>query len=84
MIRITGMNSGLDTDSIIKELIKAKSDKLNTLKKSKTKLEWKQDAWKTTNSKIYNFYSKQLGNLRFQSSFKKKPPRFPMRMSHPL
>lgn len=72
MIRITGMNSGLDTDSIIKELIKAKSDKLNTLKKSKTKLEWKQDAWKTTNSKIYNFYSKQLGNLRFQSSFKKK------------
>ena len=72
MIRITGMNSGLDTDSIIKELIKAKSDKLNTLKKSKTKLEWKQDAWKTTNSKIYNFYSKQLSNLRFQSSFKKK------------
>lgn len=72
MIRITGMNSGLDTDSIIKELMKAKSEKLNTLKKAKTKLEWKQDAWKTTNSKIYSFYSKHLGNLRYQSSFKKK------------
>ena len=71
-IRITGMNSGLDTDAIIADLIKAKSEKLNTLKKSQTKLEWKQDVWKTTNSKIYSFYSKALSNMRYQSSFNKK------------
>lgn len=71
-IRITGMNSGLDTDAIISELIKAKSEKLDTLKKSQTKLEWKQDVWKTTNSKIYSFYSKALSNMRYQSSFNKK------------
>ena len=71
-IRITGMNSGLDTDTIIQELVKAKSEKLNTLKKEQTKLSWTQDVWKTTNSKIYSFYNKSLSNFRFQSTFNKK------------
>ena len=52
-IRITGMNSGLDTESIITELVKAKSVKKDSLVKAKTKLEWKQDAWKSLNTKIY-------------------------------
>ena len=39
-IRITGMNSGLDTESIITELVKAKSVKKDSLVKAKTKLEW--------------------------------------------
>ena len=60
MIRITGMNSGLDTDSIIKELIKAKSDKLNTLKKSKTKLEWKQTKWKDLNTYVKSLVSRGI------------------------
>lgn len=71
-IRITGLNSGLDTDSIITELIKAKSEKLNTLKGAQTKLEWKQTSWKTANSKIYSFYNSALSNMKYQSSYKKK------------
>ncbi|MBQ0042826.1 MAG: flagellar filament capping protein FliD [Lachnospiraceae bacterium] len=72
MIRITGMNSGLDTDGIIKELTAARNKKKEKLVKSQTRMEWKQDSWKTLNSKIKSFYSSTLSNMRFQSSFKKK------------
>lgn len=71
-IRITGMNSGLDTESIISELVKAKSVKKDNLVKAQTKLEWKQNAWKELNSKVCNFYRKTLSNMRFQSDYLKK------------
>lgn len=71
-IRITGLNSGLDTESIISELVSAKSMKVSSLKKEKIRLSWKQDAWKELNSKIYNLYSNVLGNLRLSSSYVKK------------
>ena len=71
-IRITGMNSGLDTESIITELVKAKSVKKDDLVKAQTKLQWKQDAWKELNSKVYSFYSKTLSNMRLASDYYKK------------
>lgn len=71
-IRITGMYSGLDTETIINELASAQSYKKNKLVKAQTKLSWKQDAWKALNTKIYNFYSKTLSDMRFESSFIKK------------
>lgn len=70
-IRITGMYSGLDTESIINELASAQSYKKNKLVKAQTKLSWKQDAWKSLNTKIYSFYQK-LDDLRLQSSYMKK------------
>ena len=71
-IRITGMNSGLDTESIITELVKAKSVKKDELVKAQTKLEWKQDAWKELNAKVYSLYSKTLSNMRLESDYTKK------------
>lgn len=71
-IRITGMNSGLDTESIIAELVKAKSASKDKLVKEQTKLQWKQDAWKELNSKVYSFYSKTLSNMRLKSDYYKK------------
>lgn len=71
-IRITGMNSGLDTESIITELVKAKSVKKDSLVKAQTKLEWKQDAWKELNAKVYALYSKTLSNMRLSSDYTKK------------
>lgn len=71
-IRITGMNSGLDTESIITELVKAKSEKKDSLVKAQTKLQWKQEAWKELNSKVYSLYTKTLSNMRFESDYLKK------------
>lgn len=70
-IRITGMYSGLDTESIINELASAQSYKKTKLVKAQIKHSWKQDAWKSLNTKIYSFYQK-LDDLRLQGSYKKK------------
>lgn len=71
-IRLSGLQSGLDTDAIVQELVKAQSQKKEKLVKSQKKLEWKQDAWKTLNSKIYKLYNSALSNLRYQYTFMKK------------
>ena len=70
-IRITGMNSGLDTDAIITELVSAYKAKGDKYVKSQTKLSWTQDLWKSLNTKIFNFY-KSLDKLRLGTSVKKK------------
>lgn len=70
-IRITGMYSGLDTESIINELASAQSYKKNKLVKAQIRHSWKQDAWKSLNTKIYSFYQK-LDDMRLQSSYLKK------------
>lgn len=71
-IRITGMNSGLDTETIISELVKVKSAKKDDLVKAQTKLQWKQDAWKELNTKVYSLYSKTLGSMYLESDYYKK------------
>lgn len=70
-IRITGLTSGLDTESIISALVSSYSYKTDKYKKAQTKLSWKQDAWKTLNSKIYSFY-KEAGNLKYSSAYSLK------------
>lgn len=71
-IKLSGLNSGMDTESIISELVKAKSEKKTKLEGEQKKLEWKQEKWKELNSKIYALYSKTLSNLRLQSDYTKK------------
>lgn len=71
-VRLSGMNSGLDTEAIVSELVKAKSTRKENLEKDQKKLSWKQDAWKELNSKIYGLYSKTLSDMRFSASYAKK------------
>ena len=70
-IRITGMNSGLDTDSMVKELVNAYQKKGEKNVKEKTKLEWKQEAWTDLNKKIKNFASK-VRSLQYESNYSQK------------
>jgi flagellar hook-associated protein 2 len=72
LIRMTGLYSGMDTESIIQSLVSAKSQKVTDLKNEQKKLEWKQTAWQDLNSKIYSFYSKTLSNMRYEGSYVKK------------
>ena len=67
-IRITGLNSGLDTESIISALVSSYSYKTNKYKKAQTKLSWKQEAWSTLNSKVYSFYN-NVGKLKMSSAY---------------
>lgn len=70
-IRITGLNSGLDTESIISALVSSYNYKTNKYKKAQTKLSWKQDAWKSLNTKIYSLYN-SIGNYRYSSAYNLK------------
>lgn len=67
-IRITGMNSGLDTEALISELVSAYRTKTQKYTKAQTKLSWKQNAWKALNSKVSSFYSK-LSSLRYSAAY---------------
>lgn len=71
-MRITGMMSGMDTESIIQELVAARRTKVDTQVKAQTKLEWKQEAWKNLNTKIKNLQAKFISNMRFEASYGKK------------
>lgn len=71
-MRMTGMMSGLDTESIIQELVSARRKKVDVQKKAQTKLEWKQDAWKELNTKLKSFQQKYLSNMRFSDAYTKK------------
>ena len=71
-MRLTGLMSGMDTESIIQQLVEAKKTKVDTAKKSQTKLSWKQDAWKELNTKLQNLQKKYLSNMRFATDYAKK------------
>lgn len=67
-IRISGLASGLDTESIVGALVSAYSYKKDKYVKSQTKLSWKQDAWKSLNSKVYSLYT-SVGTMRYDSNY---------------
>lgn len=71
-IRLSGLISGMDTDSLVQELVSAYSTKKDNYVKAQTKLEWKMDAWKDLNKKVYSFYTSKLGNMRLSSNYTKK------------
>lgn len=71
-MRVTGMMSGMDTESIIQELVAVRQTKVDDVKKEQTKLEWKQEAWKELNTKIKKLYTGSLSALRYQSAYNKK------------
>ena len=70
-IRLSGINSGLDTDALVKELVSAYSLKTEKYEKQKTKIEWKKDAWQSLNTKIYGLYT-SISNLRYDSAYNMK------------
>lgn len=71
-LRMTGMFSGLDTETIIHSLVSAKEKKVTDLKHDQTKLEWKQKAWQDLNSKVYSFYSGTMSQMRLSGAYSKK------------
>lgn len=71
-IRITGISSGLDTDSMVQELVNASSSKKESLEKAQTKHEWLQEKWKDLDAKVYSFFNKQLSNLKYEGTYVKK------------
>lgn len=56
-IRITGMASGLDVDSIVKQLMKGENTRLDTMKQKRQLVQWQQDAYRDILSDLSTFKS---------------------------
>ena len=44
-MRMTGLVSGMDTESMVKELVIASSEKVNKIKQKKQDVEWRKEIW---------------------------------------
>ena len=71
-IRMTGLTSGLDTESIVNALMSAQRTKQTKVENKKQKLEWKQEIWKGLNTKIYGFYKDSLSKMKYSSNYSTK------------
>lgn len=68
-IGLSGMISGLDTDSIVKAMVSAQQTKATKIENKITLNKWTTEAWSGLNTKIYSFYTKYASKLRLQSSY---------------
>ncbi|UQZ84389.1 Flagellar hook-associated protein 2 [Paenibacillus konkukensis] len=70
-IRMSGLVSGLDTDSIVKNLMKAESAPLNKLLQKKQTEEWQRDQYREMNALLLDLRS-ATSNMKLQGTFQKK------------
>ena len=55
---ISGLASGLDTEGMIEGLVQSYQNKITSLSQKATKVEWKQDAYRSIIAKMNSFTSK--------------------------
>jgi flagellar hook-associated protein 2 len=70
-MRISGLASGMNTDEIVANLVKAQSSRLIKMQQTKTQTTWKSEAYRDVNKKVDEF-RKSMESLRLQSSFNKQ------------
>ncbi|KRE44482.1 flagellar filament capping protein FliD [Paenibacillus sp. Soil522] len=67
-MRVSGLASGMDTDEIIKSLMKAQRIPMDKLSQKKQLLEWKRDDYRTLNNKILEFRNAAF-DMKLESSY---------------
>lgn len=68
-IKLTGLASGLDTESMVKELTAAYNTKKDDMWKEQKKVEYKQEAWNELNAEVYGFYKDTLFDAKLNSKY---------------
>lgn len=72
MLRLSGMSSGIDTDSVVKSMLAVEQAKIDKQFQLQTKLEWKRDAYRDINLKIKNFREEYMSVLSPDSNMLSK------------
>lgn len=70
--RITGLNSGMDTEALVTSLVSSYQKKVDTLQGNQKRHSWKQDKWKELNKNTVKFYNGKLNTMTMTSAFNKK------------
>lgn len=63
MLRLLGLNSGLDVDSIVKKMMAVEQTKIDKAKQQQQLLQWKQDAYKDIISGVRDLQSTYFDSL---------------------
>lgn len=71
-LRITGLSTGLDYDSIIKDTLKPYKLKIQAQEQQKQILEWKQEQYQSIMKKANSFYNKYLDPTSSNSLYSMK------------
>lgn len=66
--RISGLSSGMDTDQMVRDLMKAESARLDKVKKNKTIVNWQQEAYRDIINKVRSLQSKYFDTLSPKSN----------------
>lgn len=69
-MRIGGLASGMDTDSILRDLMRAERIPLDKLKQKKQVLEWQRDDYRTINTAIFSFKNDILSVMKKPSTYR--------------
>jgi len=67
-LRVAGLASGMDTESIIKDLMRAHRMPVDRLQQNRQFLEWQQEAYRDINTALRSFRD-QAFNMRLQSTY---------------
>lgn len=70
-MRIGGLASGMDIDTMVKDLMKAERMPLDKLKQKKQVLEWQRDDYRSMNTLLLNFRS-ELTKMKLSSTFRSR------------
>lgn len=70
-MRISGLASGMDIDSMVKKLMTTESIPLNKLNQQKQLTEWKRDGYRQVSTKLVTFNEK-LTNFSLSSAIDSK------------
>ncbi|CFX12566.1 Flagellin hook, IN motif [Syntrophomonas zehnderi OL-4] len=68
-IRFGGIASGMDTEGIIKNLMRTEQMKVDRQFQQKTILEWKRDDYRSVNNSLRTFREQNVFNLKLQGAF---------------
>ncbi|SFC24243.1 flagellar hook-associated protein 2 [Bacillus sp. OV322] len=72
MVRISGLASGMDIDSMVKQLMTAERMPLDKLNQKKQTMEWQRDDYRDMNSTLLDLDTTIFNGVGKQSSFIKK------------
>jgi len=67
--RLTGLASGMDTDSIVKKLMDVEKIPLNRLKQTQQKQTWMSDMYRQWNADLLSFRTNTLLNMKLSGAY---------------
>ncbi len=71
-ISLSGLASGMDTQGMVRDMMRVHRVKVDRVVREKTKLQWKKEAWDDMNKNLFGFYKKELFSFKLAKSYRAK------------